>query len=126
MPKGFSERVMEHFLHPRHGTPLAKVHGTGWVDRGENRFMRIQVFLEGNRIAQIAFATYGCAPAIASGSYVCEWVCHKSLQEAHTLTAEAALEAFEGLPEHRRDCAYMAIEALHQAISNAVAARKGD
>jgi NifU-like protein involved in Fe-S cluster formation len=116
----FSPQVIEHFTHPRHSRPLACPDGVGWVKRSDSRFMQIQVTLRGDGIESLAFGTYGCAPSIACGSYVCAWACGQSIRRARSLTAEAVVAALGGLPPARRDSADMAVEALHQAIDNAL------
>jgi NifU-like protein involved in Fe-S cluster formation len=116
----FSPQVIEHFTHPRHARPLAAPDGVGWVKRSDSRFMQIQLMLKGDVIDAIAFGTYGCAPSIACGSYVCEWAYGDTWQRAGTLTVEAVLTALGGLPPHRRDSAEMAVEALQQAVASAL------
>jgi NifU-like protein involved in Fe-S cluster formation len=116
----FSLAVIDHFTHPRHTRPLACPDGVGWVKRGESRFMQIQLTLKADCVDTIAFGTYGCAPSIACGSYVCEWACGQSIRKARGLTPEAVRTALGGLPPPRRDSADMAVEALHQAIENAL------
>jgi NifU-like protein involved in Fe-S cluster formation len=116
----FTPQVLDHFKKPRHARPIASPDGVGWVKRSESRFMQIQVVLKDHRIDAIAFGTYGCAPSIACGSWVCEWAYAKPVAQALTLQASAVLGALGGLPAHQRDCATMAVDALHQALDNAV------
>jgi len=116
----FSDTVMEHFVHPRNAGRLQDPSGEGWSGSVEDgRFMRIQVCLEEDRIVEAGFGTYGCAPAIASGSFLTEWACGKTVCEAIAFGAEDLLSALGGLPQARRYCATLAMEALHAALLDA-------
>ena len=126
MTTSFSSTVMDHFRNPRHVGPLAVVSGEGWSGSvATSRFMRIQVRLNGSVVAEAGFGTYGCAPAIAAGSYVCEWACGRPASEAINLTATRLLNALGGLPEGRRYCADLAVDALQAALRDALT-RKGE
>ncbi|HEY4000737.1 MAG TPA: iron-sulfur cluster assembly scaffold protein [Candidatus Xenobia bacterium] len=113
--------MMDHFRHPRHAVPLPFPDGTAWV-RGQDttRFVRIQVGLREGHVAEASFGTYGCVPAIACGSWVCEWAVGRSMAEVQHLAPTAVLEALGGLPPNRRDHADMTVQALQQAVVNAV------
>jgi NifU-like protein involved in Fe-S cluster formation len=116
-PGGFSDVVLDHFRHPRHTEALQAPDGEGWSGSVESsRFMRIQVRLQHGLIRQASFATYGCAPAIAAGSYLCEWCIGRRVEDVRSMTADALENALGGLPEARRFCAALAVEALHQAL----------
>lgn len=122
---GLSDTVMDHFLHPRHAGELPEASGEGWAGSPESgRYMRIQVRLEGNRLAELGFGTYGCAPAIAAGSFLCEWACGRTIDEAMGYTAQRLLRSLGWLPKHRRDCAMLAVEALARALADAGACRR--
>lgn len=117
----FSEVVMDHFLHPRGATPLVHVSGEGWAGAPEaRRYMRIQVQVVDDTVVAASFGTYGCAPAIAAGSFICEWATGRSVDEADTMTAEQLEHALGGLPDSRRFCAGLAVDALREALRMAV------
>ena len=118
---GFSDIVMDHFLHPRNAGTLPAPCGEGWSGSVESaRFMRIQVHLQDGRVAEARFGTYGCAPAIAAGSYLTSWACGRPISEVQTATAQWLEEALGGLPSARRYCAELAVAALRKAISDAI------
>lgn len=110
--------VMQHFMEPHHAGALVAPDAEGWSGSVESsRFMRIQLHVRDGLITAARFGTYGCAPAIAAGDYLCEQVEGKSVKEARLWRSEALLEALGGLPEHRHHCAALAVDALHQAIA---------
>lgn len=122
----FSDIVMDHFHHPRHVGSLESPSGEGWAGTVESGcYMRIQVQLEADRVAQARFATYGCVPAIAAGSFVAEWVSGRRVDEVERFTADELIAALGGLPEERRFCADLALDALRAAVKNALQ-RKGE
>lgn len=118
---------MEHFLHPRHTGSLVDPCGEAWSGSQEsNRFMRIQVRLEDQTIADTRFGTFGCAPAIAAGSCLTEWVCGKPIAEALQVTAHDLDRMLGGLPPARAYCADLAVDALRGAIEDAVCRKRAD
>jgi nitrogen fixation NifU-like protein len=121
MPRsGFSDVVLDHFLHPRHTQALQAPDGEGWSGSVDSsRFMRIQVRMKHGVVHQASFATYGCAPAIAAGSYLCEWCIGRTVDDMRRMTSDTLNQALGGLPEARRFCADLAVDALHQAIHHA-------
>jgi NifU-like protein involved in Fe-S cluster formation len=116
----FSDVLMDHFLHPRRAGDLPDPSGVGWGgDPESSRYMRIQVQLDQDHIVEARFATYGCAPAIACGSYLCDRSVGRTSSEAQTFTADDLALALGGLPESRFFCAHLAVDALHAALQNA-------
>lgn len=119
-PAPFSPTVMDHFLEPRNvGTfPLPSGEGcAGSVEAG--RFTRVQVLLEGDVVREARFQTYGCAPAIAAGSYLTEWVRGRRVEEALKFAPADLVWELGGLPASRRFCAALAVDALRQALLQA-------
>jgi NifU-like protein involved in Fe-S cluster formation len=122
----FSDQVMDHFMHPRYGRPLPWPDGTGWAQNHDrSRFIRIQVNLDEGRVSQIGFSTHGCAPAIACGSWVCEWAFQRPVEAVNRLTSAEVLGALGGLPEHRTDHADLSVRALHEAVAEAMRKKGG-
>lgn len=80
-----------------------------------NRYMRIQVQVEGGVVVDASFATTGCAPCIAAGSLLCEHAIGRPVRELLNVTAEWLEDALGGLPPARQYCAALAIEALQGA-----------
>ena len=120
---GLSDTVMDHFLPPRNAGPLPEASGEGWSGNVESgRYMRIQVRLADGCVVEAGFGTYGCAPAIAAGSYLTEWVRGRPVEKARTCTSERLLQALGGLPKQRRYCVDLAVKALRTAIDQALQA----
>ncbi len=80
--------------------------------------MKIYLKIEGDRIQDVKFNTFGCGSAIASSSMATELIKGKKLSEAQELTNKAVAEALDGLPPHKIHCSVLAEEAIQAAISD--------
>jgi NifU-like protein involved in Fe-S cluster formation len=116
----YSEEVLRRVRNPQRAGSLEGDHvGTGEVGTlDEGTVMRIQVRREGDRIAEARFKVFGCSAAIASASFVAEWLEGAAMNEAATLTPERVVQEL-GLAEEREHVARMAVEAALSAIRDA-------
>ena len=80
--------------------------------------MKIFLKIEGERIADVKFQTFGCGAAIASSSMATELIKGKTLEEAWKLSNKAVAEALDGLPPIKMHCSMLAEEAIHEAIND--------
>ncbi|MDD2586801.1 MAG: Fe-S cluster assembly scaffold protein NifU [Syntrophomonadaceae bacterium] len=115
----YSEKVMEHFMHPRNVGQLENASGVGEVGNPTcGDIMHIEIIVADNKIEDIKFKTFGCAAAIATSSMVTEMVKGKSLEEAQKITNRAVAEALDGLPPIKMHCSNLAADALQSAIKD--------
>lgn len=119
----YTEVVKEHFLNPRNflmGDEAAYPHDAeGVVGNpicGDQMKMYIQV--EGDKIKDVKWKTYGCASAIASTSALSELAKGRTLDEATNISAEEIAEFLGGLPKHKFHCSVLGHEALREAVKN--------
>lgn len=118
----FSPTVMDHFLNPRKVGDLENSSGIGLAgSRDSGRFLQISVQLDGDIVRAARFRTYGCVPAIAAGSCLAEWVEGLTADEARAITPVQLAEKLGRLPPKRAFCTVLAIEALRNALDQAVA-----
>lgn len=78
--------------------------------------MPLYLKLDGERIAEASYQTYGCGPAIAAGSVLTEKLKGASRQEAFEWTESAINEALGGLPGNKRHCSGLAATVLERAM----------
>ena len=115
----YSEKVMDHFAHPRNVGVIENPDGVGEVGNGKcGDIMRIYLKITDGVIEDVKFETFGCASAIASSSMATEMIKGRPLSEALTLTNKAVTEALEGLPAHKLHCSVLAEEAIKAAVKD--------
>ena len=114
----YSEKVMDHFQHPRHGGEIENASGVGTVGNAKcGDIMRMYLDIDDNGIIQeCKFKTFGCGAAVATSSMATELVKGKSIQEALQVTNKAVMEALDGLPPVKVHCSLLAEEAIHAAL----------
>ena len=115
----YSEKVMDHFMHPRNVGTIEDASGVGQVGNAKcGDIMKIYLKIENDIIVDVKFETFGCGSAIASSSMATEMIKGKSIAEAMTLTNKAVAEALEGLPVHKLHCSVLAEEAIKSALKD--------
>jgi len=115
----YSEKVMEHFRNPRNMGELEHPDGVGTVGNPVcGDVMTIHIKVEGDRLADIKFKTFGCAAAIATSSMITELAKGMTLDEAMQVNNEDVADALEGLPQVKMHCSNLAAEGLHKAIQD--------
>lgn len=116
----YTEKVLDHFEHPRNVGELKDANGMGMVGNakcGDIMQMFIKVNDEGI-IEDVGFKTFGCGAAVATSSMATELIKGKSVDEALQLTNTAVVEALEGLPPVKIHCSVLAEEAIKAAIED--------
>jgi len=117
----YSSRVLDHYNNPRNVGSLDKQDrsvGTGVVGAPEcGDVMKLQIKVEGDRIIDAKFKTFGCGSAIASSSLATEWIKGKTLDEAGRITNSEIVSALT-LPPVKIHCSVLAEDAIKSAIKN--------
>ena len=115
----YSEKVMDHFQHPRNMGEIEDASGVGTVGNAKcGDIMRIYLDIddETHIIRDCKFKTFGCGAAVATSSMATELVKGKTVQEAMQVTNKAVMEALDGLPPVKVHCSLLAEEAIHAAL----------
>ncbi len=119
----YSEKLLEHFTHPRNVGTLdksKKTVGTGLVGAPEcGDVMRLQIEVDDatGMITDAKFKTFGCGSAIASSSLATEWLKGKSINEALTIDNMDIVEEL-ALPPVKIHCSVLAEDAIKAAIKD--------
>ena len=113
----YSEKVMDHFQHPRNMGEIENASGVGTVGNAKcGDIMRIFLDIDDSGIIRdVKFKTFGGA-AVATSSMATELVKGKSIQDALKVTNAAVMEALDGLPPVKVHCSLLAEEAIHAAL----------
>ncbi|MFH1005981.1 MAG: Fe-S cluster assembly scaffold protein NifU [Candidatus Latescibacterota bacterium] len=115
----YSEKVMDHFQHPRNVGALSDADGIGEIGNPTcGDIMKLYIKVHDNRIQDVRFQTFGCGAAIATSSMITELVMGKTLEEAEQISRNTVAEALDGLPPNKMHCSNLAADALHKAIED--------
>ena len=117
----YSDKVLDHYNNPRNVGSLDKKSnsvGTGVVGAPEcGDVMKLQIEVEGDRIVDAKFKTFGCGSAIASSSLATEWIKGKTVDEALQIQNTQIVEELS-LPPVKIHCSVLAEDAIKSAIAD--------
>lgn len=115
----YSEKVMDHFTHPRNLGKMEDADGVGEVGNAKcGDIMKMYIKVEDGIITDVKFNTFGCGSAIATSSMATEMIKGKPIEEALQLSNKAVVEALDGLPTHKIHCSVLAEEAVKAAVKD--------
>lgn len=115
----YSEKVMDHFLHPRNVGVIEDADAVGEVGNAKcGDIMKMYLKIKDGIVVDVKFETFGCGSAIASSSMATEMIKGQPLSEVRKLTNQAVTEALDGLPAHKIHCSVLAEEAIHSALED--------
>jgi len=117
----YSAKVLDHYNNPRNVGSFNKDDvqvGTGVVGAPEcGDVMKLQIKVEGDRIVDAKFKTFGCGSAIASSSLATQWIKGKSLDEARKINNSQIVKELS-LPPVKIHCSVLAEDAIKSAIKD--------
>ena len=115
----YTEEVMDHYRNPRNvGTieDADMIGEAGSLACGDS--LKLFIKLDGNKVIDAKFQTFGCTAAIATSSCATKMVIGMTLDQALQLTNEKVVEYLEGLPPQKLHCSVLAEEAIKKAIED--------
>ena len=117
----YSDKVVDHYNNPRNVGSFKKDEkgvGTGMVGAPEcGDVMKLQIKVEGDRIVDARFKTFGCGSAIASSSLATEWLKGKTIDEAQTIKNTDIVQELN-LPPVKIHCSVLAEDAIKAALAD--------
>ena len=115
----YSEKVMDHFQHPRNVGKIDDADGVGEVGNAKcGDIMKMYLKVDDGVITDVKFNTFGCGSAIATSSMATEMIKGKTIEEALTLSNKAVVEALDGLPANKIHCSVLAEQAVKAAVKD--------
>ena len=115
----YSAKVMDHFMNPRNVGEIEEASGVGEVGNPAcGDMMRLYLRVEGGKVVDAKFRTFGCGAAIASSSMLTEMIKGKTIEEAEEITNQHVADALDGLPAVKIHCSVMAEEAVKAALGD--------
>jgi len=117
----YSEKVIDHYEHPRNVGSFAKDDdsvGTGMVGAPAcGDVMKLQIKVVDGIIQDAKFKTYGCGSAIASSSLITEMVKGMTLDAASAIKNSEIAEEL-ALPPVKIHCSILAEDAIKAAVAD--------
>ena len=117
----YSKAVVDHYSAPRNVGSLDKSKksvGTGLVGSPAcGDVMKLQIEVVNGKIATTRFKTFGCGSAIASSSYISEYIKGKDLNEALNFT-NRDIANYLNLPPVKLHCSMLAEDVVRAAIKD--------
>ena len=115
----YSEKVMDHFRHPRNVGVIEDADGVGEVGNAKcGDIMKFYIKVENDIVTDIKFETFGCGSAIASASMATVLIKGQPVDRVLELTNKAVVEALDGLPPHKIHCSVLAEEVIKAALKD--------
>jgi len=109
--------LMEHSQNPRNVGEISNPDGVGTVGNATcGDIMQMYIKVNGDRISEATFKTFGCGAAIATSSILTERIKGATLDEALRISEETAKEVLSQLPKEKVPCFTLASDALKLAI----------
>jgi nitrogen fixation protein NifU and related proteins len=117
----YSEDVIDHFTNPRNAGELSESETDGYGLVGDPSCgdqMKLWISVKSERIEKIAFKSFGCPGAIATSSMLTGLAKGKSIEDARRITDDDVVEALGGIPERKKHCSLLGVQALQAAIKD--------
>ena len=109
--------LMEHFQNPKNVGEISDADGVGTVGNAQcGDIMQMYIKMNGDKISEASFKTFGCGAAIATSSILTERIKGATLDEALKISEETSREVLSQLPREKIPCFTLATDALKLAI----------
>ena len=117
----YNTKVIDHYENPRNVGTLNRHDmnvGIGLVGAPAcGDVMKLAIKIENNIIIDSKFKTFGCGSAIASSSYLTEYVKGKHIDDAYKISNKEIAEELK-LPPVKLHCSMLAADAIQSAIED--------
>jgi NifU-like protein involved in Fe-S cluster formation len=117
----YTQKVMEHFMHPHNVGKMENPDAMateGSPACGDMVRLYLKIDEKSKIIQDVKFESYGCASNIATGSIITDLAKGKTIDEAKKIDWKMAAEELGGLPPVKVHCAVLAVDALRTTIEN--------
>ena len=121
LKRNYHKNILNHFENPKNVGVLDKKDknvGTGIVGAPAcGDVMKLSIKIKNDIIIDSKFKTFGCGSAIASSSYITEYIKNKHIDDAYVITNKEIADELK-LPPVKLHCSMLAQEAVQSAIED--------
>ena len=124
----YNEQIMNEFFNPQNVGVIKGASGKGkTVSEKDTEIMKIYIQVEGDKIVNAMFQTFGCVVAIAATSVATRLIIGKTLEEANAITGKDIINELGGkVPDNKRHLVEMAVETVYDAVKSYERKQKGE
>ncbi len=116
--EAFGHEVFKRWKEPMHMGRMENPHSSSRLTGSCGDSVEIYLKFEKDKVSEATFFSDGCGPSVVCGSVACELVLGRDVENAASVTGEEILSSLQGLPEDKEHCAYLAAQALQEAVHN--------
>ena len=108
---------MDHFQNPKNVGEISNPDGVGTVGNAScGDIMQMYIKVDGDKITEAKFKTFGCGAAIATSSILTDRIKGATINQALKISDETSKEVVSQLPKEKVPCFTLATDALKLAI----------
>lgn len=114
----YGEIAFERWLKPLYVGVMDNADGYSRVTGSCGDTMEIFLKFQNDTVKEASFQTDGCGSSMICGSFAVEMALGKNPDELIEITGEKILEVLEKFPKEDQHCAFLAAEALQEALED--------
>ena len=120
MSLDYTNKVRDHFIKPLHLGVIADSTGTGEIGNkicGDT--VRMHVKISNDVLEDVKFQTFGCVYSVACADELADIAKGKKVSEAKKIVPNDVVVSLGGIPDSKKHCSVMAVNAFRSALKNA-------
>ena len=115
----YSKKILNEFLEPKNYGVIRGASGVGKiVSEVGNEIIKIYIKVEGNKVTEAQFQTYGGVAAIALTSFATAWVQGRTIDELEKFNANELVKLSGDVPEEKAYLVSAVVSAVKKAANS--------
>ena len=115
----YSKKILNEFLEPKNYGVIRGASGVGKiVSEVGNEIIKIYIKVEGNKVTEAQFQTYGGVAAIALTSFATAWVQGRTIDELEKFNANELVKLSGDVPEEKAYLVNAVVSAVKKAANS--------
>ena len=115
----YSKKILNEFLEPKNYGVIRGASGVGKiVSEVGNEIIKIYIKVEGNKVTEAQFQTYGGVVAIALTSFATAWVQGRTIDELEKFNANELVKLSGDVPEEKAYLVNAVVSAVKKAANS--------